>query len=333
MEKEKINLIDKNLKNDFMELDYEIVSEFIFKGVEKIEYICNKHKDKGILKIQYYKFKKGQRCRFCGYEKIAALNRFSIEKVREIFEEKNCILITDYYENQKTILEYICLSHEELGIQYTSLQLYNTNKHGCPQCFKDSTFYTYDFVKRKFEERNLVLLDTRYIGCEDYLKYICPQHADKGIMKIQFYELIRGRGCNHCAYEKIGEKNSEELHYNWKGGIYDQEKDIFRRSYKTKNWRKQVYKRDDFACQCCGKIGGRLNAHHLDGYNWCVEKRTDIENGVTLCEGCHINNDYSFHRIYGSGRNTKEEFVEWIKEYGLINEYSNTIRNLILNTA
>ena len=48
--------------------------------------------------------------------------------------------------------------------------------------------------------------------------------------------------------------------------------------------------------------------HHLDGYNWCIEKRTDETNGITLCENCHKN----FHSIYGFGGNTKEQFEEWI---------------------
>ena len=48
--------------------------------------------------------------------------------------------------------------------------------------------------------------------------------------------------------------------------------------------------------------------HHLDGYNWCIEKRTDETNGITLCSNCHKN----FYSIYGKGNNTKEQFEEWI---------------------
>ena len=50
-----------------------------------------------------------------------------------------------------------------------------------------------------------------------------------------------------------------------------------------------------------------LEVHHLDGYDWCVEKRTDDTNGITLCETCHKN----FHSLYGRGNNTKEQFEEW----------------------
>ena len=61
----------------------------------------------------------------------------------------------------------------------------------------------------------------------------------------------------------------------------------------------------------CGKRGGKLNAHHLDGHDWCTEKRFDINNGATTCIECH--ND--FHFIYGRGGTTKEGFFEyWMEE-------------------
>lgn len=74
-------------------------------------------------------------------------------------------------------------------------------------------------------------------------------------------------------------------------------------------WRRKVYERDNYTCQCCkDDTGGNLNAHHLDGYNWAIEKRTDVDNGITLCDKCHK----QFHDIYGNGNNTREQFNEYI---------------------
>ena len=75
-----------------------------------------------------------------------------------------------------------------------------------------------------------------------------------------------------------------------------------------KKWVYNVYKRDDYTCQCCGKRGGDLVAHHLNSYNWDKEHRIDVNNGITLCEQCHRD----FHIKYGMGNNTKEQYIEFI---------------------
>lgn len=81
---------------------------------------------------------------------------------------------------------------------------------------------------------------------------------------------------------------------------------------KISKFREGVYERDNYTCQICSARNGSgkkiiLNAHHLDGWNWCKEKRFDIDNGITLCNECHSD----FHRKYGSGDNTKEQFEEY----------------------
>lgn len=77
----------------------------------------------------------------------------------------------------------------------------------------------------------------------------------------------------------------------------------------TQIWSKSVLQRDNYICQICKVRGGDLVAHHLDGYNWCKEKRLDIDNGVTLCVRCHK----TFHTKYGSGNNTKKQFEEFME--------------------
>jgi len=134
--------------------------------------------------------------------------------------------------------------------------------------------------------------------------------------------------CHHIAFAKIGRKSLKKLNADQcgeKNGMYgshrigklnpnynefktDEEREYGRLLEGYTPWRNNVYKKDKYTCQCCGdNKGGNLNAHHLDGYNWCKEKRTDINNGVTLCEKCHK----EFHNIYGSRNNTTQQFKDY----------------------
>ena len=81
---------------------------------------------------------------------------------------------------------------------------------------------------------------------------------------------------------------------------------------ENKQFVKAVMKRDDYTCQVCGTHGGNLAVHHLNGYNWDIDNRYNPDNGVTLCQSCHRN----FHKRYGMGDNTVEQFNEYANQSG-----------------
>ncbi len=93
----------------------------------------------------------------------------------------------------------------------------------------------------------------------------------------------------------IGEKNK-----NWKGGITSLNK-LIRVCFEYRQWRSDVFTRDDFTCRECGEKGCYLEAHHiklfidiLEEYNIkTIEEAKNcselwnINNGITLCKKCH----------------------------------------------
>lgn len=88
-----------------------------------------------------------------------------------------------------------------------------------------------------------------------------------------------------------------EQHWNWQGGITSVYMKI-RNSQRYKQWRKEVFERDNFTCTECGKVGGDLNADHITPF--CVLVRRYMENdnklfetnnGRTLCKECHKKTD------------------------------------------
>lgn len=126
--------------------------------------------------------------------------------------------------------------------------------------------------------------------------------------------------CKYCAYELFmhGANNPA-----WKSDKTDEER-INGRAYPEYNdFIKRVLARDNYTCQCCGDMNTNrdIEVHHLDGYDWCKEKRTDDTNGITLCSSCHSN----FHSIYGYGDNTKEQFTEWLGKTIELLKYSGEI--------
>lgn len=79
---------------------------------------------------------------------------------------------------------------------------------------------------------------------------------------------------------------TEKYHWNYKGGITPKNKAI-RNSAQIKFWRTKVFERDNFTCQKCKCKGGKLNAHHIKPFALFPHLRTELSNGITLCETCH----------------------------------------------
>lgn len=106
---------------------------------------------------------------------------------------------------------------------------------------------------------------------------------------------------------KKGKKNPKitgSNHYNWKGGVTTLNM-VIRSSIKMRQWRCDVYQRDDYTCQWCGQRGGKLNADHIKSFSDIMreykiksledaescEELWNINNGRTLCVKCHWKTD------------------------------------------
>jgi hypothetical protein len=59
-----------------------------------------------------------------------------------------------------------------------------------------------------------------------------------------------------------------------------------RNNKKNTDWRKEVFKRDNYTCQECGQKG-YIEAHHIKRWVDYPNLRYDINNGKTLCKSCH----------------------------------------------
>ena len=137
----------------------------------------------------------------------------------------------------------------------------------------------------------------------------CDCCGKKYWLRYNQYLMYKRGDKNYCCNCSKTVFNSGENNPNWNPNLTDEERINKRKYEEYTEFVKKVLARDNYTCQCCGKYeSGKGVVHHLDGYNWCIEKRTDETNGITLCENCHDN----FHTIYGYGNNTRGQFEEWI---------------------
>lgn len=139
---------------------------------------------------------------------------------------------------------------------------------------------------------------------EELICETCGKHffRRKGVIK-----SIRCFCSKECADKgNVGENNS-----NYNPNLTDEERKYKRKYKEYTDYIKKVLERDNYICQLTGKIGGKLNVHHLNGYNWDIEHRLDLDNGITLSEEIHK----LFHKLYGRGNNTKEQFIEFKERY------------------
>ena len=129
----------------------------------------------------------------------------------------------------------------------------------------------------------------------------------KTTMKYVTYRANNHNGkiyCIHCAPNIL---ISGKKHYNWNPNKTQEERELGRNYPEYIAFIKRVLARDHYTCQCCGKKHEELEVHHLNGYSWYIEGRTDDTNALTLCSNCHTN----YHSQYGNKHSTKEEFEEW----------------------
>lgn len=251
--------------------------------------------------------------KWCGANKKRYIEMgYDFTKMGDLFE----VRVEHLSVKSKSIVEMKCDSCGTIKTQRYSLytQNYGIKNYGkfyCNSCIQRviRSYSIYDISNYISKYKYKLLDDMGYKTMHDKIKIQC----DKGHIYITEFNVFKqGCRCPECDRDRwIGENNPR---YN--PNLSDEERSLNESRHsdiKYRIWYRSIFKRDQYTCQCCNSAPKKgnplvLNAHHLDGFGWCEDKRYDLENGVTLCESCHKN----FHSIYGYGNNTKEQYIEYI---------------------
>ncbi len=302
--------LSTNIVREFVEsFGYKLLTEFESSSV-KIKVSCPLNH---VYEVKFNNFKQGRRCKECSYLEKAKKFKHSLEHVKKTFLDNDCIPLFSNYKNAKTPLLYMCNCGNKSTIRFSDFQRGKRCKLCMGERLSDRFRFSYSYVEKLFEINDCKLLSDKYINGKEHLDYVCSC-GNRDVISFEKFKL--GQRCYECRNNKISKslkgrnfpERRGENHPNWKYDKSDEDRVKERKFYDYHQWRESVFERDNFTCQCCSKVGHELNAHHLDGWNWCIEKRLDVDNGITLCKICHD----EFHEMYGKGNNTKEQFMEFL---------------------
>lgn len=242
-----------------------------------------------------------------------------IKSYIESEEGNGCVLLTTkeefnvIYKNNETKLLIKCKCGENF---LKGIHSFKKGQKQCKNCGRKNG-------NEKHKKRVIVKCDycgkniERTIGKMVYEKYFCDLKCKGKWKSLQMKgnKINEGRFLTDDIKKKISKANKGRLsgsnNPNYNPEMTDEERERGRKILGYQEFIKEVYKRDNYTCQKCGdNKGGNLVAHHLNGYDTFKEQRTDVNNGVTLCNVCHK----EFHSLYGYGNNTKEQYEEWISK-------------------
>lgn len=126
--------------------------------------------------------------------------RLSFEDVRNQFFERGYELLEKEYINNHTKMRYRCPSHPE-HVAYIRYKDFKRGV-GCPLCAQlvrnEKSRTPFDVVKKDFENKGYLLLESNYENSLVKMRYKCSIHPDY-TFEIRYHDLKNGKGCPACA--------------------------------------------------------------------------------------------------------------------------------------
>ena len=114
------------------------------------------------------------------------------------------------------------------------------------------------------------------------INQVCPTCSASFLINPNIKQVYCSKKCVVRNWKIV--RNFGPKHHNWKGGV---SKDVHNISEpKYKEWRMNVFKRDNFCCKIC-RSKKDLQVHHILRWADFPELRYDINNGIALCRIHH----------------------------------------------
>ena len=292
--------------NKIEEVGYVFIEFVNFKKVSsRIKVWCG-NPEHDAYEVCFNNFNSGNRCSKCSKENVAEKFKFHYEDVQKYIESFGYELLSNEYKNNRVKLDMKCPEGHIFKMRFSD---FKNNNRRCPIC-SGVKKYEFEEVNEYVESFGYKLLSTEYVNAKEQIIVTCPneKHDSYGVT-FDAFKNNKSR-CMECAIEnRSGEKN-----HNYNPNKTDEERNNSRSNSKYRQFVKDVLKLSDYTCQVTSVRGGKLVVHHLNGYNWHINGRMDVNNVVVISQKIHM----KFHAIYGYGYNTKEQWEEFVKMQELI---------------
>jgi len=258
----------EHVKEEFDKRGYTLVSKEYINAKTHLEYICNKHKDKGILKIVWGSFNNGNGCRHCSNDKASNRITKSDKQFKEevsLWGEGEYETLDPYVHNAKNIR----FLHKTCGNVF--LMAPNSFKQGqrCPKCSAKRVQDGQRKTQAQFEKDVFNLVGDeykvlgKYKGTKRKIEFI---HNKCGLKfeKVPVKFLTSGERCPKCS-NRIMNRNTEN--------IKEEIKELTNGEFSFIG----EYKRMSLKA---------LFKHHKCGTEWMVAPDTFINGGVRCPKCC-----------------------------------------------
>lgn len=212
------------LRQQFADRGYKLITDYVEgRSMQKLEYICLKHEDKGTLTITHGHFLQNRGCYYCGREKTESTRRLDlnnptlIQECKSLCESKDFEFVDIIRENSKLYIRFYCNKHRDLGLQ--KMKKGNMEREGiigCQYCCSKNLPEEYVLKKAKEINPYIQLLEP-YKNLTTRMDCMCIKHNLKHRKTMQ--KILEGKGCYYCGLEKLSEgftlsqEEYEELFY------------------------------------------------------------------------------------------------------------------------
>lgn len=292
-----------------------------YKSNLKWYFKCPRHLHESDLYVMHFVTKSSNRellCRQCNSLAQVVIDRFGEDYFIQHWHPDNVL-------DPRNISPFSSRGDIKVKIQcdkksyhvYEQVPASFANGIGCPYCINrkvhplDSFGAIFPYMIERWSEKNEKSPYEYAPHSAEKVWFKCPDGVHEDYLQKISNAVIYNFTCRKCENEKVGLQKRGENNRFWRGGISG-ENNILRQRFEYKNWRTNVYERDRYTCQCCGKQG-KLNVHHVYPFSDYKDLRYNVDNGITLCVDCHDSTkDGSFHNLYGTYGNTPEQLREYI---------------------